>query len=55
MYNKQTLKIHVESVHEEKKPYNCDICDYSFSRKGNMNKHVESVHGEKNPSKCIAT
>ena len=36
---------HIASVHEGKKPFKCDICDYSFSEKSSMNKHVKSVHG----------
>ena len=39
---------HVSSVHEGKKPFNCDICDFSCSQKSNMKIHIESVHeGEK--------
>ena len=26
-----------------KKPYRCDICDYSFSQKGDMNNRVANV------------
>ena len=40
------------SVHEEKKPFKCDICDYRCSQKSNMNKHVASVHEGKKPFKC---
>ena len=40
------------SVHEEKKPFKCDICDYRCSYKGSMNRHVSSVHEEKKPFKC---
>ena len=28
------------------------MCDYSFSKKGNMKKHVTAIHGGKNPFKC---
>ena len=42
---------HVLSVHDGK-PCKCDICDYSFSQKGNMNNHVASVDDRKNPFKC---
>ena len=30
-----------------KKPFQCDICDYSCSQKRDLNKHVASVHEEK--------
>ena len=48
------LKTHVASVHEGKKPFRRDICDYSCSLKGSMNnmeKHVAAVHEEKKPFK----
>ena len=30
----------------------CEICGYTCSHKGNVNKHVASVHGKKKPFKC---
>ena len=41
------------SVHEGKKPFECDICDYSFSWKSNFIKHVASVHEGKKPLKRL--
>ena len=46
------MKSHVASVHEGKKPFKCDICDYSCSQKGHMKTHVESVHEGKKSFKC---
>ena len=46
------MKTHIESVHEKKKPFKCDICDYSFSQKSDLKKHHESVHEGKRPFKC---
>ena len=43
---------HVSSVHEQRKPFKCDICDYKCSKKSKMNHHVASVHGGKKPIKC---
>ena len=43
---------HVASGYEGKKPFKCDICDYSFSQKGNMKSHVASVHEGKKSFKC---
>ena len=46
------MNMHVASVHEGKKPFMCDICDYNCSRMGNLNKHVVSVHEGKKLFKC---
>ena len=48
----QSIKIHIDSVHEGEKPFNCNICDASFTEKGNLNKHVASVHEGKKPFTC---
>ena len=47
--NKANLKMHIESVHEQKKPFKCNICDVGFSHKGYLDKHI---HEEKKPFKC---
>ena len=39
-------------VHEGKKQFKCDICDYSFSCKRDIIRHVASVHEGKKPFKC---
>ena len=49
---KGTIATHVASVHEKKKPFKCEFCDYKFSRKGDMNKHIVSVHEKKKLFKC---
>ena len=33
-----------EQIHERNKPYSCPLCDYSFSKSGNLQRHIESVH-----------
>jgi uncharacterized Zn-finger protein len=33
-------KRHPESVHEQNKPFKCDICDKTFNQKSNMEIHV---------------
>ena len=40
------------SVQEKKKPFKCDMCDYSFSEKGSLKKHIASVHEGKKPFNC---
>ena len=45
---KRHMNRHVVSVHEGKKPFKCEICDYSCSLKRTLKKHVAAVHeGEK--------
>ena len=34
----------MDSVHEGKKPFHCNTCDYSTSRKEQLQTHIESVH-----------
>ena len=46
------MKRHVASVHEERKSFKCDICEYTCSQKSVMNRHVASVHTENKPFKC---
>ena len=46
------LKAHIASVHEKKKPYQCDICCAHFCSKGVLNTHITSVHEGKKPFKC---
>ena len=36
----QSMKSHVESIHEGKKPFKCNICDASFSQKRILKEHV---------------
>jgi hypothetical protein len=52
VYINISMKKHIESVHERKKPLKSDICDYSFSQKQDTNKHVASVYEGKKPFKC---
>ena len=46
------LKVHIESVHKEKKPFICNDCGASFFQKGHLNRHVKSVHSGIKPFKC---
>ena len=38
------LAQHIVAIHEGKKPFKCDLCDYSCFDKGSMKKHVSSGH-----------
>ena len=44
------MKRHVESVHEGKKPFKCELCDYTCAEKGNLKVHVESFMRERSNS-----
>ena len=46
------MEKYVAAVHAEKKPFKCDICDYSFELKSHMKTHSASVHERKKPFKC---
>ena len=41
---KSDMNRHVSSVHEGKKPFKCDICDYTCSLKQQMKTHVVKKH-----------
>ena len=43
----QTLLFRLASVHENKKPHECPICDSKFSEKGDLKRHIETVHENK--------
>ena len=40
------------SIHEKKKSFKCEICDYSCSPKGHMKEHVAAIHERKKQFKC---
>ena len=48
---KSSLKRHTATVHDEKNPFHCNICDTSFQQ-GNLKKHISSVHKGKKHLKC---
>ena len=49
----QTLLFRSASVHENKKPHECPICDSKFSEKGDLKRHIETVHEKKQPHKAF--
>ena len=51
----QSLKYHISSEHEEKKPpkpYRCEICDKNFQSKGKLKEHISSIHDKRKPFAC---
>ena len=49
---KYRLKIHINSVHLNLKPFSCKECDMSFSQKFNLKRHILSVHERSKPFAC---
>ena len=45
-----TLRRHISIVHEGAKPFQCDICDSTFTEKSKLKRHVASVHDRKKTS-----
>ena len=35
---------HVEAIHKGNKPFECEVCEARFARKGTLHRHVESIH-----------
>ena len=40
----------MQSVHEGKKPFKCDICDANFTQKPNLKQHIESDNEGNKPN-----
>ena len=49
---RKALMQHVNEVHLKIKPYSCDFCEHSCSRKPDMEKHMNSVHLKIKPFTC---
>ena len=46
---KGNLNDFIETVHEGKNPFKCNICDNSYSHRWHFHGHIKSVHEEKKP------
>ena len=46
------MSTHILSVHAEKKPFRCEICDKIFVKECNLKMYTLSVHEKKKPYKC---
>ena len=49
---KTGLKEHMSSVHENEKPFKCDLCALTFSINRGLKSHVASVQKKRKPFKC---
>jgi uncharacterized Zn-finger protein len=43
---KHALKVHVKTVHEDSRPFECRLCQSAFGHKHLLNRHLERMHGE---------
>lgn len=43
---------HIMTVHEQQRPFQCNVCDRSFGRKGVLKKHVQVVHQHSRKFEC---
>ena len=44
--------MHIDSIHNGKKPFDCNVCSKIFTHKSNLNKHIKIVHEGKKPYAC---
>ena len=49
---KQNLKRHFETVHEGKKPFKCNLCEFSSASNYGLDCHEKSIHLREKPFKC---
>ena len=49
---KTSMKEQMDSIHEGKKPFKCNICDSSFTRNHSLKTHIASVHEGNKPFQC---
>ena len=49
---KQNLKRHIETVHEGKKPFKCNLCEFSSASSYGLDCHEKSIHLLEKPFKC---
>ena len=50
--SKQSLKKHIENIHEGKKLFGCTICNARFHLKIDANRHIEITHEGKIAFSC---
>ena len=42
--HRDTMNIHIATIHEIIRPYKCSHCIKEFSQKMNLNRHIAKVH-----------
>ena len=46
------MEVHQKVVHEKKKPYKCELCEYTAGQKSSLVHHMNWVHEHKKPYAC---
>ncbi len=46
------LTIHIQTVHENLRPFDCPLCPAKFGEKGSLSTHIRMVHENLRPFKC---
>lgn len=49
---KHALKVHVQTVHENARPFECPICQSTFGHKHLLARHISTVHEVSNSLKA---
>ena len=52
--SRENLKLHVQNVHEQIKPYGCRFCDATFSHRNGKTYHERKMHINYLPYKCTS-
>ena len=51
-WQSKALQLHFHGIHEDRKEYQCDTCEKTFSRQHELNRHIITVHEGKRDYKC---
>ena len=42
--SKQSVKMHIDAIHFQLRPFSCDYCEETFTQKSNLRTHVKNKH-----------
>ena len=51
-FSNQSLRTHIETVHEKRRDHVCDQCQKAFAKRGDMVKHIRTVHNNEKRFEC---
>ena len=52
VYPKSGVNQQITLIHEKKKQFECQFCDYCCTEENTLKRHVTSVHERKKPYQC---